>query len=93
MRAGRQRGTTTTRRQRGTTVGAPAHDAAQGAVMIEIRRNEDGTVDEVVTPTFHLEQMDDGHWWMRIMDGEEAVVVQLATSRGRAKIHCIAEMD
>jgi hypothetical protein len=60
--------------------------------MIEIRRNEDGTVDEVVTPTFHLEQMDLDHWWLRVTDGDKAVVVTLQTKH-RATIHCIAEMD
>jgi hypothetical protein len=34
---------------------------------IEVRLNEDGTVDEIVTSrpcTFHLEQMDDGQYWI-----------------------------
>ena len=36
---------------------------------VEIRRNEDGSLDEVVTRVggkcvFHLEQMDTNHWWM-----------------------------
>jgi hypothetical protein len=59
--------------------------------MIEIRRNEDGTVDEVVTPTFHLEQLQNGVWWLRIEELNEAVTVKLYTKR--ATIHCIAEMD
>lgn len=33
----------------------------------EIRRNEDGTLDEVVGfGSFHLEQMDTGHWWLQL---------------------------
>lgn len=34
----------------------------------EIRNNLDGTLDEVVAKGchFHLEQMDDGHWWIGI---------------------------
>lgn len=34
---------------------------------MEIRKNDDGTLDEVFAPVvqnFHLEQMDDGHWWL-----------------------------
>lgn len=62
----------------------------------DIRRNDDGSVDEIVSSDvahFHLEQMDDGHWWMRLdlADGR-AVVVQLHTRRG-ALIQCLAEMD
>jgi hypothetical protein len=35
----------------------------------EIRCNDDGTLDEIVAcrpAFFHLEQMDAGHWWLRI---------------------------
>ena len=53
---------------------------------IEIRTN-DGRLDEVVAQNcqFHLEQMDDGHWWMEIrtMDGD--VHVNLS-SAGRGVI-------
>jgi hypothetical protein len=49
---------------------------------IEIRRNEDGSLDEIVgTGTFHLEQMDDNHWWMQFNDG---VMVHLI-ARGAIK--------
>lgn len=37
-----------------------------GVDVIEIRNNADGTLDEIVAPGFHLEQMADGHWWMEI---------------------------
>lgn len=49
----------------------------------EIRRNEDGTLDEVVADhaSFHLEQMDDGVWWMSIMAGGKNTHVTLYTKR------------
>ena len=40
--------------------------------MIEIRRNTDGSLDEIVAENcdIHLEQMDTGHWWLGItVDG------------------------
>ena len=37
------------------------------ATRCEARFNDDGTLDEVVGfGTFHLEQMDSGHWWMQL---------------------------
>lgn len=38
----------------------------------EVRLNEDGTVDEVLAQGvgIHIEQMDDGYWWMSI-DGKQ----------------------
>ena len=38
----------------------------------EIRRNEDGTVDEIVVDNVnvHIEQMDRGYWWMGIYGSE-----------------------
>lgn len=62
----------------------------------EIRSNEDGTLDEVCVKHaefVHLEQMDDGYWWLRIdkPDGS-AVVVNLWTKRN-ARIHARAERD
>lgn len=44
--------------------------------MIEIRINEDGTLDEIVAKqcVVHLEQMDDKHWWLGIYDGDSEVV-------------------
>lgn len=36
-------------------------------VKCEARFNDDGTLDEIVGfGTFHLEQMDTGHWWMQL---------------------------
>lgn len=51
---------------------------------IEVRRNDDGTLDEVVATgcDFHLEQMDQGHWWMVISKGGRVVHINLATARG-----------
>ena len=48
-------------------------------MQAEIRLNDDGSLDEVVgVGEFHLEQMDDGHWWMQLGD----VHVHL-TARGK----------
>lgn len=33
---------------------------------LEIRRNEDGSVDEIMSGDVHLEQMDGNHWWLGI---------------------------
>lgn len=49
--------------------------------MIEIRRNPDGSLDEIVAPGFHLEQMDTGHWWMEISDETGSVHVNLHSTR------------
>lgn len=58
---------------------------------LEIRYNANGTLDEVVADHpkhFHLEQMSNWHWWMRIeMENGEAVTVDLATSsKSRAHV-------
>ena len=38
-----------------------------GASGVEIRLNDDGTLDEVVGGEgIHLEQMDTNHWWMAV---------------------------
>jgi len=56
------------------------------AKTFEIRRNDDGSLDEVVAcrPRFvHLEQMDTDSWWLRIdIDGKRAVVVNFWTGKG-----------
>jgi len=61
----------------------------------EIRSYEDG-IDEIVCSCsfFHLEQMDDGHWWIGITDktGKNVSHIHLGTKRG-AKIICNAEID
>lgn len=64
----------------------------------EIRLREDGTLDEVVagfvprkpgrrfkSVFFHLEQMDTGHWWMRIDFPDGRGIVVNLTSRGKIK--------
>ena len=45
---------------------------------IEIRRNEDDTLDEVVTRGFHLEQMSDNHWWLMVSNSRREVHVDLS---------------
>jgi len=42
----------------------PHTDVMEG---VEVRLNDDGSIDEIVTrrpSTFHLEQMDDGRYWI-----------------------------
>lgn len=53
---------------------------------MEIRRNSSGELDEVIGKgNFHLEQMDDGHWWICFEnDSGQRVDVNL-TSRGKIK--------
>jgi hypothetical protein len=49
----------------------------------EIRRNDDGSLDELVgTGLFHLEQMSDSHWWMSL-DTEHGQVTVNLTAKGR----------
>ena len=54
----------------------------------EVRLNEDGTLDEIVAfgAYVHLEQMDDGHWWLAVESDGHLVHINLATKRG-APIH------
>ena len=56
----------------------------------EIRRNADGSLDEVVARgDFHLEQMSATHWWMAInYDGERRICVNL---QSKATIKAFAE--
>lgn len=63
----------------------------------EIRTNEDGTLDEVVADNpvhFHLEQMGDDCWWMRVYmpEGEKDIVIFLSTRHG-AHIHAVCEEE
>jgi len=45
----------------------PAGLQSAGASEVEIRLNDDGTLDEVVGGEgIHLEQMDTNHWWMAV---------------------------
>ena len=52
-------------------------------MTIEIRRNEDGSLDEIVAHNawVHLEQMGGNYWWMRIEVEGRAVVVNFTTDR------------
>lgn len=46
----------------------PHDDTCEG---VEVRLNDDGTIDEIVTAKpmfFHLEQMDDGQYWIGLSD-------------------------
>lgn len=65
-------------------------------MTFEIRKNDDDTLDEVWfkrAEFVHLEQMDDGHWWLRVdMADGQAVVVNLWTKRN-ARINVFAELD
>jgi len=62
--------------------------------IIEVRRNPDGSLDEIVANNcfFHLEQMSDGHWWMAVSKGGYRQVVNIsATAAG--KCEAFSEMD
>ena len=61
---------------------------------IEIRRNEDGSLDEIVASdvAIHLEQMSDGHWWMSIEKHGCLYRPQPQWAR-RAKITATVERD
>ncbi len=63
----------------------------------EVRRNEDGSIDEIVAygPNgeciFHLEQMDEGCWWFAIYPpnptaGKRGLSVVIHSASGRAKV-------
>ena len=53
----------------------------------EIRRSEDGTIDEIVVSNvdIHIEQMDDGYWWMGIY-GKDNDKVLLLGFKSKKKI-------
>lgn len=61
---------------------------------IEIRKaGED--IDEIVCDrcTFHLEQMNTGHWWIEVQTpGGQSLHINLSTRRG-TKIRAFAEFD
>lgn len=50
----------------------------------EVRLNSDGTLDEVCTPTVHLEQMDYNHWFLEAEMNGAAVAVWLH-AKGKIK--------
>ena len=58
--------------------------------VIEIRRNPDGSLDEIVAPGFHLEQMSDTHWWMEIGEG---LHVHLYAKRGTIRANVEDERE
>jgi hypothetical protein len=63
---------------------------------MEVRLNDDKTIDEIVAEDvkwFHLEQMDDGAWWMGISRANgERLMVNLFT-KCNAAITCNAESE
>jgi hypothetical protein len=81
----------------------------RGASYFEIRKNEDGSLDEIVAGdfgwnktskkkmrrklkrrqrgiSFHLEQMDDGHWWAGIVLPNGKMIHLNFTARGNIKV-------
>ena len=58
---------------------------------IDIRRNDDGSLDEIVAEgaSVHLEQLSPGHWWMGIEQAGRLYHLNL-TAR-RAKITATVE--
>jgi hypothetical protein len=63
---------------------ARAERESSSAHRVEVRQNEDGSgsLDEVVgVGQFHLEQMDDNLWWLRVEAAGRAVVVWLRSKR------------
>ena len=59
--------------------------------MWEIRKNEDGSLDEIVdSGSVHLEQMGNDHWWIRFQDGEQGIMVNLTAD---TTINALAEDD
>lgn len=66
--------------------------------IIEVRRNEDGSLDEIVAGDatgdglcIHLEQMDDRCFWLGISHKGYRQVVWLGAHKG--KIEAMSEMD
>lgn len=55
-------------------------------MSIEVRLNDDGTIDEIVgSGSFQLEQMNDDHWVLCLQSGDDAKIVTLI-SRKRIKV-------
>ena len=59
---------------------------------VEVRLNDDGTIDEIVTSrpcTFHLEQMDDGQYWIGLTpttDNPDGYYQSIVLTRHRTHI-------
>jgi hypothetical protein len=51
----------------------------------EVRLNHDGSVDEVVASNcdIHIEQMDDGHWWIGISAGPKRMWASISKCYNR----------
>lgn len=63
----------------------------------EVRLNGDGSIDEIVAEnvSFHLEQMDDGFWWIGLSQQEASkprLLINLSNKRN-AVIRCNAESE
>lgn len=62
---------------------------------MEIRRNPNGTIDEVIADdvSVHFEQMDKGAWWLslRKKSGEEWFVHFTTKNQNRTEITCSVE--
>lgn len=64
--------------------------APQGRSNFQIRRNEDGTLDEVIgTGRVHLEQMDSSHWWLGF--GDDPLLHINLHARGKIKATVLDE--
>lgn len=61
--------------------------------VFDVRRNENGTLDEVLAKAvdIHVEQMDDGAWWMGIYHVDGRVDHLRITSRDGGPVD--AEID
>jgi hypothetical protein len=58
----------------------------------EVRRNEDGSLDEVVGWGFlHLEQMDTGHWWIGFDTADGRLLHINLHARGRIRANVADE--
>ena len=61
---------------------------------VELRYNDNGTLDEAIiyingVCVYHLEQMDDGYWWMGLESDKGQVHINLATKK---KAHIVADV-
>jgi len=52
-------------------------------MTIEIRKTEDGCLDEIVAEncTFHMEYMGDRRWWFAVYKGEDQVAVWFSDTK------------
>lgn len=61
----------------------------------EVRRLPDGSIDEIlaINVNVHLEQMDDGFWWMGITHSDGTVDHICLTTKRNAKVTATFESD